>query len=91
MKKNKKKVEVFHSPITSEESLAFLRSLGARKVDDFDNVISEAIDDFEKAFRWLGKPCKALNNKTPLSLLNDDVGRKQVKEVLGQIKYGLFS
>lgn len=51
----------------------------------------DAFDDKEKAVRWLNKPCRVLNNEIPLRLLHDDVGRGLVEDVLGQIKYGIYS
>ncbi len=66
----------------------------ATMVFRFAEVVFQAIDAFgdrEKAVRWMRKPCKALNNKTPLFLLQDDIGRGLVEDVLGQIRYGLYS
>jgi putative toxin-antitoxin system antitoxin component (TIGR02293 family) len=51
----------------------------------------DAFDDRDKAVRWLQKPCRALSNKIPLHLMRDDIGRSLVEEVLGQIKFGLYS
>ncbi len=51
----------------------------------------DAFDDQDKAIRWMRKPCRALENNVPLFLLRDDVGRGLVEDVLGQIKYGLYS
>jgi len=51
----------------------------------------DAFDDKDRAMRWLQKPCRALNNKAPLHLMRDDIGRSLVEEVLGQIKFGLYS
>lgn len=66
----------------------------ATMVFRFAEVVLQAIDAFddrEKAVRWMRKPCRALNNKIPLFLLHDDVGRGLVEDLLGQIKYGLYS
>jgi putative toxin-antitoxin system antitoxin component (TIGR02293 family) len=45
----------------------------------------------EKAATWLHRPNRALNNRTPLDLLQTDLGRKQVEDVLSRIEHGVMS
>ncbi len=45
----------------------------------------------EKAKEWLSRNNRALGGETPLSLLDTDMGAKQVEEVLGRIEHGVFS
>jgi putative toxin-antitoxin system antitoxin component (TIGR02293 family) len=47
--------------------------------------------DLEKSRRWLVTANRALGNETPLSLLDTDIGARQVEEVLERINYGVFS
>ncbi|MCX3263589.1 type II RES/Xre toxin-antitoxin system antitoxin [Pedobacter agri] len=45
-----------------------------------------------KAFNsWIRHPNKALNNETPLNLLDTGIGFEMVLQVLGRIEYGVFS
>lgn len=47
--------------------------------------------DPTKADRWLRRPNRALQNRTPLSHLDTDDGARLVEAVLGRIAHGLFS
>ena len=40
--------------------------------------------------RWLGMPVRALNYATPISLLHDPKGRKDVLTVLGRLEHGVL-
>ena len=51
----------------------------------------EAIGDVEKARRWLRKPNRGLRGRTPLELLENDVGVRIVEQTLGRIEHGLGS
>ena len=43
----------------------------------------------EKALRWLRKPKRRFENRSPLELLVTDVGSRAVEELLYQIDYGM--
>ena len=45
----------------------------------------------EKARHWLSTPNQALENVTPLSLLETEAGADEVMKVLGRIDYGVYS
>jgi putative toxin-antitoxin system antitoxin component (TIGR02293 family) len=45
----------------------------------------------EKAAQWLRRPNRALGNQTPLSLIDSDIGIRQVEEILGRIEHGTIS
>lgn len=47
-------------------------------------------EDKEKARTWLNRPNSALDGKTPLSMLDTDVGIDQVRTVLGRIDYAIY-
>lgn len=51
----------------------------------------EVLGSKEKASTWLQRPNRALGGETPLSLLDTDLGTRQVEEVLGRIEQGVFS
>jgi putative toxin-antitoxin system antitoxin component (TIGR02293 family) len=45
----------------------------------------------EKAVQWLRRPNRALGNRPPLDLIDNDIGIRQVEEVLGRIDHGNIS
>jgi len=54
-------------------------------------LATEALGSDEKAKRWLTKENRALGGNTPLSLLDTEIGARQVEAVLGRIEHGVFS
>ena len=57
-------------------------------------VFAHALDVFrerEKAATWLNRPNHVLGGRTPLSLLDSDIGVEQVNDLLGRIEHGIFS
>lgn len=71
------------------------RPLTADQSDRLTRVVrvaaraEEAIGNVEKARRWLRKPNRALHGRTPLDLLENNVGVQIVEQVLGRIEHGL--
>ena len=71
------------------------RPLTADQSDRLTRVVrvaaraEEAIGNVEKARRWLRKPNRGLRGRTPLKLLENDVGVRIVEQVLGRIEHGL--
>lgn len=56
-------------------------------------VYSRAAEVFrneDKARRWLLKPCRALGDVTPFSLLDSPMGIQAVEDELGRIEYGVY-
>jgi putative toxin-antitoxin system antitoxin component (TIGR02293 family) len=51
----------------------------------------EALNDPEKAQRWLRTPNRALRGEQPLRLLESDIGARMVERVLGRIEHGVHS
>ena len=45
----------------------------------------------EKVAQWLRRPNRALGNRTPLDLLDSDIGIRQVEDILGRIAHGTIS
>ena len=50
-----------------------------------------ALDDREKAGRWMREPNRALGGTRPLDLLRSSAGARAVETVLGRIEHGTFS
>lgn len=71
--------------LTSEESDRLARVLRVYARSE------EVLDDAEAASRWLRKPNRALQGKTPLELLSSEAGARAVEKVLGRLEHGVFS
>lgn len=51
----------------------------------------EVFGNLKKFNQWLNCSCIALDNKTPLSLLNSRYGIEMVIDELGKIEYGVYA
>lgn len=71
--------------LNSEESAKLLRL--ARVV----GRANEVFEDSEAALSWLKSPNAALRGKSPLSLLDTDIGAESVLLTLGRIEHGVFA
>ena len=52
---------------------------------------AEVFGDPQKAAEWLRRRNHALGGRTPLSLLDTDIGVQEVDDILGRIEHGIFS
>lgn len=52
---------------------------------------SRVFEDRDRFLTWMNHPNKALNNKTPMSLLSSKFGTDMVLDELGRIEHGVFS
>ena len=52
---------------------------------------SEVFEGRDKFLAWMNHPNKALNDKTPMSLLKSKFGSDMVLDELGRIEHGVFS
>ena len=71
--------------LNSEESAKLLRL--ARIV----GRANEVFESSEAAIHWLKAPNTSLGRKTPLSLLDTDIGAESVLDTLGRIEHGVFA
>lgn len=62
----------------------------ARLVRVFDQAVS-VFGEAEQARKWLNKPKKRFDARTPLQMLRTDFGGRMVEEMLGQIDEGMFA
>jgi len=49
------------------------------------------LEDQQQAVEWLNSPKLALENQTPLSLLDTEIGAREVEKLLKRIEYGVYS
>lgn len=54
-------------------------------------LAQETLGSREKATRWLHEPNAALGNEAPLRNLDNDLGARQVEDVLVRISHGVYS
>jgi putative toxin-antitoxin system antitoxin component (TIGR02293 family) len=52
---------------------------------------AEVLGSDEKAVHWLQRPNRALGGRTPMTLIDTDLGAREVEAVLGRIEHGEFS
>ncbi len=52
---------------------------------------SATLGNEEKAAKWLRRQNRALGNRTPLELLDNDIGSRQVEEILARMEHGVVS
>jgi putative toxin-antitoxin system antitoxin component (TIGR02293 family) len=52
---------------------------------------SKVFESRDRFLAWINHPNKALNNRTPMSLLNSKFGADMVLDELGRIEHGVFS
>jgi putative toxin-antitoxin system antitoxin component (TIGR02293 family) len=52
-------------------------------------MAAETLGDEDKARSWLRKPLRQLGGRTPMEMLETDLGTHQVETVLGRIGHGI--
>jgi putative toxin-antitoxin system antitoxin component (TIGR02293 family) len=63
----------------------------AIRVASIIRLAENVFGDTEKALRWLRHTSGRLNDRTPLSLLKTEAGRRAIEEMLWGIDEGVFS
>ena len=54
-------------------------------------LAEEVLEDKEAANRWLHRPQSGLGERTPLDLMKNEAGAREVEELLYRIEYGIYS
>ncbi len=54
-------------------------------------LAEEVLEDKESAKRWLHRPQSGLGERTPLELMKNEAGAREVEELLYRIEYGIYS
>lgn len=52
---------------------------------------NEVFETPEATRAWFSQPNRAMAGETPLSLMDTHLGAEQVSEILGRIRYGIYS
>jgi putative toxin-antitoxin system antitoxin component (TIGR02293 family) len=80
-------------------TLHYRKRQGSFKPDESDNLVRiarvlsrvlEFFEDKEDALYWLKTPATALDDTTPLSLLDTEIGAQEVLRLIGQLEHGVF-
>lgn len=89
-----KAIDVKERTLSRREHGAFLQKNEADKLLRLVRILDfaiEVLEDKDQGIEWLKSPKIALNNMTPISLLDTDSGAKHVEELLGRIEYGVYT
>ncbi len=54
-------------------------------------LAEEVLEGKEEGNRWLHRPQSGLGERTPLELMKNEVGAREVEELLYRIEYGIYS
>jgi putative toxin-antitoxin system antitoxin component (TIGR02293 family) len=71
-----------------------LTTLGTDKARRLERVVAQAqrsFGDAAKAQRWLRKPKRELNGRSPLACLANEAGARLVEDLLARIEHGMFA
>ena len=74
-----------HQPLSREESDKAVR------VARITSMAEQVFGDSERAWRWLRKPKRTFDGKTPMEMLGTEVGARLVEEVVQQIDHGMLA
>ncbi|MGH7594744.1 MAG: type II RES/Xre toxin-antitoxin system antitoxin [bacterium] len=76
---------------TPDEPLSRMVSEQILQIAEVAAKGSKVFASRDRFLAWMNHPNKALNNKTPMSLLNSKFGTDMVLDELGRIEHGVFS
>jgi putative toxin-antitoxin system antitoxin component (TIGR02293 family) len=51
----------------------------------------EVFEDKDRFNQWMSKPNKALGGQIPYDLIDNQIGREEVRNLIGRIDYGIYS
>ncbi|MCC6342851.1 MAG: DUF2384 domain-containing protein [Bryobacterales bacterium] len=72
-----------HEPLTKDESDRAVR------VARVTALAEQAFGEPDRAWRWLRKPKRRFEGKTPLEMLRTEAGARLVEEMVAQIEHGM--
>jgi putative toxin-antitoxin system antitoxin component (TIGR02293 family) len=74
-----------------ERALSAVESDRLYRVARISHLAAEVLGDLSKARAWLGRGNRSLGGNTPLSMLDTEVGARQVEEALLHINFGIYA
>jgi len=88
------KLSISRSTLQRRKSAGRLSPEESNKVVRFSRLLRQAADLFgnvEKARAWLKHPQYGLGGAVPLDYAETEVGAREVEDLLGRMKYGVYS
>ncbi len=76
---------------TKGEPLSPTESERAYRVARIISLADQVFGNHDKGLRWLHKPLKALDGKSPLDVLDNEPGARMVEDLLGRLDEGYFA
>ena len=76
---------------TKGEPLSPTESERAYRVARIVSLADQVFGNHDKGLRWLHKPLKALDGKSPLDVLDNEPGARMVEDLLGRLDEGYFA
>ena len=77
--------------VAKHQSLSREESDKAVRVARITALAEQVFGESERAWRWLRKPKRTFDGKTPMEMLGTEVGARLVEEVVQQIDHGIFA
>lgn len=74
-----------HQPLSKDESDKAVR------VARISAMAEQAFGEPERAWRWLRKPKRRFEGKTPVEMLATEAGARLVEEMIAQVDHGIFA
>ena len=74
-----------HQPLSREESDKAVR------VARITSMAEQVFSDSARAWRWLRKPKRTFDGKTPMEMLGTEAGARLVEEIVQQIDHGMLA
>lgn len=66
-------------------------TLRAQQIAKITELSDQVFANSKKSERWLNKPLKALNGKSPIDMLDSEEGARIVEDLLGKLDEGYFT
>src|SRR5438309_5509617 len=88
------KLSISRSTLQRRKSAGRLSPDESDKVVRFSRLLSQATDlfgDIDKARAWLKHPQYGLGGAVPLDYARTEAGAREVENLLGRMKYGVYS
>ena len=88
------KLAISRSTLQRRKAAGRLSPDESDKVIRYSRLLQQAVDffgDIEKARAWLKHPQYGLGGAVPLDYARTETGAREVENLLGQMKYGVYS
>lgn len=76
---------------TQGQQLSLVASDRLYRLAHITQFAAEVLGNLDKARTWLGRANRALGSHTPLSMLDTEIGVREVEDVLARINYGIYA